>query len=156
MADHTSGRPLDHRNADAVRAAARLAKVAGTALGEADLTLAQYRVLVFLDATDRPATHVAGLLGVTPSTVTSVVDGLTQRNLVERRADPSDRRRVMLSLTDDGRRMLVRGDDVVGERLGGLLQRLEPAEAEQVLAGLEHLNRAMESFLAEKFGGAAP
>jgi DNA-binding MarR family transcriptional regulator len=156
MTGTPSPRPLDHRNADAVRAAARLAKVAGTALGEADLTLAQYRVLVFLDGTDRPATHVAGLLGVTPSTVTSVVDGLTARDLVSRRADPSDRRRVVLSLTDEGHRMLARGDEVVGERLGHLLERLEPEEAEQALAGLEHLNRAMESFLAEKFGGPHP
>ena len=156
MSEPAAGRHLDHRNADAVRAAARLAKVAGTALAGAGLTLAQYRVLVFLDGTDRPATHVAGLLGVTPSTVTSVVDGLTHRDLVERRADPTDRRRVMLSLTDEGRRMLGRGDDVVGEGLGRLLERLETDEAEQVLAGLEHLNRAMESFLAEKFGGSAP
>jgi DNA-binding MarR family transcriptional regulator len=144
------------RDADAVRAAARLAKVAGTALAEADLTLAQYRVLVFLDGHDRPATHVAGLLGVTPSTVTSVVDGLTARGLVERRADPADRRRVVLALTDGGRALLVRGDEVVGERLGRLLDRLDPAEAETVRSGLEALNRAMESFLAEKFGGDGP
>jgi DNA-binding MarR family transcriptional regulator len=156
MPDSPAARPLDRRNADAVRAAARLAKVAGTALGGADLTLAQYRVLVFLDGADRPATHVAGLLGVTPSTVTSVVDGLTQRHLVDRRADPSDRRRVVLSLTDEGHQMLARGDEVVGDRLGLLLDRLEPDQAEEVLVGLEHLNRAMELFLAEKFGGSAP
>jgi DNA-binding MarR family transcriptional regulator len=144
------------RDADAVRAAARLAKVAGTALAEAGLTLAQYRVLVFLDGTDRPANHVAGLLGVTPSTVTSVVDGLTARGLVERRADPADRRRVVLALTDRGRDQLGHGDDVVGERLGRLLDRLEPSEAETVRCGLEALNRAMESFLAEKFGDGGP
>lgn len=144
------------RDAAAVRAAARLAKVAGTALAEAGLTLAQYRVLVFLDGADRPATHVAGLLGVTPSTVTSVVDGLTARGLVERRADPADRRRVVLSLTAAGHRQLARGDEVVGERLGRLLDRLPPQEAETVRCGLESLNRAMESFLAEKFGGDGP
>lgn len=144
------------RNADAVRAAARLAKVAGTALGEAGLTLAQYRVLVFLDAGERPASHVAALLGVTPSTVTSVVDGLCARSLVERRPDPSDGRRVVLSLTDAGRDQLAAGDEVVGDRLGMLLERLDPTDAEAVLAGLEHLNRAMESYLVERFGAAAP
>lgn len=143
------------RNADAVRAAARLARVAGNALGGAGLTLAQYRVLVFLDRGPRPATHVAALLGVAPSTVTSVVDGLSSRGLVERSADPGDGRRVVLALTDAGRGELARGDEVVGERLGLLLERLEPAEAEAVLSGLEHLNRAMESYLAERFGAAA-
>ena len=142
----------DRRNADAVRAAARLAKVAGTALAEGDMTLAQYRVLVFLDAGARPATQVAQLLDVTPPTVTSLVDALESRGLVARSADPDDRRRVVCSLTPAGRRALQRGDVLVGERLGRLLDRLAPGEAEQAVAGLEALNRAMELALADRFG----
>lgn len=140
------------RSADAVRAAARLAKVSGTALAEADLTLPQYRVLVFLVARGRPATHVAALLGVTPSTVTSVVDGLVTRGLVDRSSDPSDRRRVVLSLTGDGSDAVARGDQVVGAALDRLLARLEPGEAETALVGLELLNKAMEAALDERFG----
>lgn len=147
------------RSADAVRAAARLAKVSGSALAEAELTLPQYRVLVFLAPRGRPATHVAALLGVTPSTVTSVVDGLVARGLVERAADDQDRRRVVLHLTDEGRRATAMGDQVVGAALDRLLARLEPAEAETALVGLELLNKAMEAALDERFGGpstAAP
>lgn len=140
------------RRADAVRAAARLARVAGSALGDANLTLAQYRVLVFLDGGDRPATDVAALLDVTPSTVTSVVDGLVTRDLVERGEDKADRRRVILSLTAEGTNTLRRGDEVVSERLGGLLDRMKPAESEAVLNGLELLNAAMNDYLLEKFG----
>lgn len=151
MMEAVGGARLDPRNADAVRAAARLARVAANALGDADLTLAQYRVLVFLHDGDRPATQVAGLLGVTPSTVTSVVDGLATRDLVHRRPDPGDRRRVMLTITDEGRRLVNRADGVVGDRLGKLLDRLEPGGAEQVLVGLEQLNHAMDLYLAEKF-----
>jgi DNA-binding MarR family transcriptional regulator len=142
----------DRRNADAVRAAARLAKVAGTALAEGDMTLAQYRVLVFLDAGARPATQVAQLLDVTPPTVTSLVDALESRGLVARSADPDDRRRVVCSLTPAGRRALQRGDVLVGVRLGRLLDRLAPDEAEQAVSGLEALNRAMELALADRFG----
>lgn len=138
-----------------MRAAARLAKVAGTALVEADLTLPQYRVLVFLDAGERPATQVAALLGVAPSTITSAVDGLTARDLVERRADPADRRRVVLALTERGRAVLRDGDTVVAARLDRLLAHLDATEAETVLVGLEHLNRAMERSLAERFGPPA-
>ena len=123
------------RSADAVRAAARLAKVAGTALVEADLTLPQYRVLVFLDAGERPASHVAALLGVAPSTVTAAVDGLVARGLVAS--------------------VLQRGDDVVAARLDRLLGFLDADEAETVLVGLAHLNRAMERSLAERFGPPA-
>ncbi|MFM7069825.1 MAG: MarR family winged helix-turn-helix transcriptional regulator [Actinomycetes bacterium] len=140
------------RSVDAVRAAARLAKVAGTALFDVDLTLPQYRVLVFLAAGERPASHVAALLGVAPSTVTAAVDGLTARGLVERRADPDDRRRVVLANTADGRQLLRRGDAVVAARLDRLLQFLSDDEADTVLTGLAHLNRAMEHSLAERFG----
>ncbi len=135
-----------------MRAAARLAKVSGSALAEVDLTLAQYRVLVFLDAGARPASHVARLLDVAPSTVTSVVDGLCARNLVRRGEDPDDRRRVVLSLTADGATMVATGDQVVAERLGKLLERLPAPEAETALCGLESLNAAMEDYLTETFG----
>jgi len=148
----TSAARRTERSADAVRAAARLAKVAGTALAEADLTLPQYRVLVFLDAGERPATQVASLLGLAPSTITAAVDGLTAKDLVERRADPNDRRRVVIALTTHGREMLRTGDAVVAERLDRLLLLLTPDEAETVLSGLEHLNQAMERMLAERFG----
>lgn len=146
------------RSADAVRAAARLAKVAGSALADAELTLPQYRVLVFLAPRPRPAAHVAALLGVTPSTVTSVVDGLVTRGLVSRTVDPEDRRRVVLSLTAAGRRAVASGDEVVGAGLEKLLRRLDPDDAESALVGLELLNRAMELALEERFGtdGDAP
>ena len=135
-----------------MRAAARLARVAGNALAEADLTLTQYRVLVFLDAGDRPASDVAALLDVVPSTVTSVVDGLCTRGLVARGEDPRDRRRVVLSLTEKGSAHLAEGDRVVADRLEKLLDRLPEQEAEGALAGLESLNVAMELYLTEKFG----
>lgn len=144
--------PGSARSADAVRAAARLAKVSGSALVDADLTLPQYRVLVFLAAGGRPATDVAALLGVTPSTVTSVVDGLVARSLVERAADPADRRKVVLALTGAGQRAMEHGDRVVGDALDRLLARLDPNEAETALVGLELLNRAMEAALDERFG----
>lgn len=147
--------PGSARSADAVRAAARLAKVSGSALVDADLTLPQYRVLVFLAAGGRPATDVAALLGVTPSTVTSVVDGLVARSLVGRAADPADRRKVVLALTDAGHRAMEHGDQVVGDALDRLLARLDPTEAETALVGLELLNRAMEAALDERFGRSA-
>jgi DNA-binding MarR family transcriptional regulator len=144
--------PTSARSVDAVRAAARLAKVAGTALVEAELTLPQYRVLVFLTVRDRPAAHVAALLGVTPPTVTSVVDGLESRGLVARDVDPDDRRRVRLSITPAGVAAVTAGDEVVGAGLDRLLGRLDETEAETALVGLELLNHAMELALEERFG----
>ena len=79
-------------------------------------------------------------LGISPSSVTRLVDGLEERGWV-RREIPSDNRRIIHAvLTTDGRRAYVRNnrpftrvvEDAIGERLGveemgtltGLLDRL--------------------------------
>jgi DNA-binding MarR family transcriptional regulator len=54
---------------------------------------------------DGPArmSELADGLGVTPRTVTELVDGLERDGLVERKDDPTDRRARVVSLTDTGR-----------------------------------------------------
>jgi len=126
--------------------------VAANAVAEVDLTLAQYRALVFVDDIDRPATEVARLLGVSPSTLTAVVDGLCSRDLIERRSDPSDGRRVLLSITSEGRRRVSEADDAIAQRLSGLLARLGPDGAGRALDGLDLLNEAMDDYMIEHFG----
>lgn len=150
-ADHTDAARL----ADGARAAVRVARVAAGAVAEVDLTLAQYRVMVFVDGVDRPASEVARLLGVSPSTLTSVVDGLCQREMVRRRSDPTDGRRVVLSITDRGRSSVSAADDVVAQRLSGLLSRLGAERADAALDGLDLLNQAMDLYLDEHFGDDA-
>jgi DNA-binding MarR family transcriptional regulator len=71
--------------------------------------------------------------------VTAVIDGLVVRGLVERQADPDDRRRLTLLLTREGKRVLAAAD-VAGEarldEIGGFLD--EPP------AGLDGWNRALD------------
>jgi DNA-binding MarR family transcriptional regulator len=43
-------------------------------------------------------------MGVTPGATTRLVDGMIGRGWVERIRDPDDRRRVLLELSDEGRR----------------------------------------------------
>jgi DNA-binding MarR family transcriptional regulator len=50
------------------------------------------------------AGQLAGILHLDPSTVTGIVKRLEQRRLVRRTGDPSDGRRVVVALTDKGRR----------------------------------------------------
>ncbi len=125
--------------------------MAANAVGEVDLTLAQYRVMVFVDGVDRTASEVARLLGVSPSTLTSVVDGLCRRDLVSRRSDPSDGRRVVLSITELGRQRVIAADEVVAERLSSLLSRLGDGRTDAALDGLDLLNEAMDRYLDEHF-----
>ena len=94
----------------AARAVARLAKQVEVAIGPLDLSLPQYRVLALLGDGSTASSVLARKLAVSPPTVTAVVDGLVARGLVERQADPEDRRRLTLLLTRDGKRVLAAAD----------------------------------------------
>jgi DNA-binding MarR family transcriptional regulator len=94
----------------AARAVARLAKQVELALVPLDLSLPQYRVLALLGEGSTASSVLARRLAVSPPSVTAVVDGLVGRDLVERRADPEDRRRLTLLLTRDGAKLLAAAD----------------------------------------------
>lgn len=71
---------------------------------ELGLTMSQLRVLFMLNAIPgAPAGMVAETLKVRPSTATGVVDRLVKQDLVKRRRDADDRRRVRVYLTERGR-----------------------------------------------------
>ncbi|MER5701720.1 MarR family transcriptional regulator [Micromonospora sp. NPDC002296] len=74
-------------------------------VAELGLTPAAARALHQLDP-DRPqpARDLAEQLGCDRSNVTTLVDKLEQAGLVERRADPTDRRLKTLAVTEAGRR----------------------------------------------------
>lgn len=69
------------------------------------LTGAQARVLALLSAGPMPMRQIAQRLKCEPSNVTGIVDRLEVRGLVERRADPADRRVKLAAATEEGRRV---------------------------------------------------
>lgn len=50
-----------------------------------------------------PASQLASILHLDRGTISSALNRLEERGLIERRADPNDGRRVTLGLTEDGR-----------------------------------------------------
>ena len=121
----------------AARAAAWLAKQVEIALSSVDLTGPQYRVLMLLGSGTASATDAAERLAVSPPSVTAVIDGLVARQLVTRGHGTDDRRRVVLSLTDDGIAALAAADDAVADRLEELANHgdttTNPSEAFECL-----------------------
>lgn len=127
----------------AARAVARLAKQVEVALAPLDLSLPQYRVLGLLADGSTASSVLARQLAVSPPSVTAVVDGLVGRGLVERQADPEDRRRLTLLLTRDGKRLLAAADVAAEARLDEIAGFMhEPPEA--LAAGLEGWNDALD------------
>ena len=99
------------------RVGARLARQVEVGLSQIDLTLSQYRTLMFLDEGWAAASVLADHLAVTRPSVTAVVDGLVARGLVERKPHESDRRRIEHRLTEQGRQVLCQADRAVEARL---------------------------------------
>ena len=115
--------------------AARRAR--GRAAGDVSggLSLAQYHVLEPLGAGPRTNRELAELAGISAPTATRIVDGLLERGWVSRVADPTDRRAVVISLTEDGRAALATKQREYLARRRRIADALDPHEQE-VAAGL--------------------
>lgn len=93
------------------------------AAAEHSLTGAQARVLALLAREPAPMRQVARQLKCEPSNVTGIVDRLESRGLVERRADPANRRVKVAAATEEGRATAAQlrgGLDFAGEPLAEL------------------------------------
>jgi DNA-binding MarR family transcriptional regulator len=86
---------------DAQRAVTRLYQ---PLLSELGLTYPQYLVMLVLWADDAPVSvgELGARLHLDSGTLTPLLKRLEQQGVVERRRDPADERRVLISLTDDG------------------------------------------------------
>jgi DNA-binding MarR family transcriptional regulator len=96
------------------RIARRLAHV----LAHEGCTVERWRVLALLAGGGRhPMTELAEFTQLPPASLTRLIDGMVADNLVHRKADPGDRRRVLVHRTRRGHAMQRRlSDRIAGER----------------------------------------
>ncbi len=108
------------------------------------LTNTRVAALAAAARTDRlTMSALAAALDLPAPLATRTADELVERGLMQRHADESDRRRVLIGLTSDGRKAF---DDVhrEAERLiAGVLEHMTDAETDALILGLEAMMRAM-------------
>ncbi|MBM4407275.1 MAG: MarR family transcriptional regulator [Chloroflexi bacterium] len=91
------------------------------------VTMAQAKVLYVLAAAEAlRMSELAMRLGVSTSTASGAVDRLVDLGLIERRADPSDRRQVFVAVTPAGADVLERMRELNTRQMRDLLVRLTP------------------------------
>ena len=109
--------------ADGVRVAVGVVKRHIRDDGFVGVSPSEATVLARLDELTAVTTAtLARLEDVTPQAMGATVAALSARGLIERAADPSDRRRVLLSLSPAGQAVLHRAEDAINDRLGVALE----------------------------------
>lgn len=122
--------------------------------GETQLTMPQVRCLQVIAAREVTlTTHLARQLQVTVPTMTSRLDGLVERGLVQRQPDPLSRRQVRVSLTPAGTKLLRRYQAIIDARLHALLAPLPVAARARLLAALDDLAAVLAAPTAENCAG---
>ena len=101
----------EHSTDDALQAYKQLHRVLLTSTAskwrDLDLSMQQLRAMYFLrDEEEIPVGRLAELFGIGLPAASLLADRLVRSGYVERRDDPSDRRRVLLSLTRTGLRLV--------------------------------------------------
>lgn len=90
-----------------MRAVSALSDRAHEHLGEHKLSISQFGVLeALLHLGPMSAGELAGKILCKPANMTTVLDNLEKRRLVERRRGDTDRRRLSVALTDSGRALI--------------------------------------------------
>lgn len=107
-----------------------------------ELTLPQFRTLVCLH--EHPGlslSDVADQLGFLPSSASKTVDVLVERGLVERKVDPADRRRAILSLTEAGATEFAGVCEELQQLLTARLSTLPPARCQAIFDAMQTLHQ---------------
>jgi DNA-binding MarR family transcriptional regulator len=111
-----------------------------------ELSVPQFRTLAFLDR--NPGASLVQLsehLGVTCATASANTQRLVERNFVDRCDHPSERRRVSLKLTTDGKEHLDKTRDLTRSYLADLLDSLSEEQIVKIDDSLGLLYQVFES-----------
>lgn len=103
-----------------------------------DLSVPQFRVLAFLN--DWPGSSlsaVADHIGLTLPSMSILVNGLVERELIERLTSKDDRRRVTLTLTPDGRQLYERTRQGAEASIAALFAMLSESNRLAVLQAMQ-------------------
>ena len=129
---------------------------------EMDLTAVQAQALKLLRTAPLPASKLAAALGISAPAMTQLTDRLDRKNLIERRTVSTDRRAVIVALTEKGglvidgfrrRRNRVFAD--ILSRLGND-DRLEAAEVLGKLAAVLHGREPERGLIRRQAPGRQP
>ncbi len=114
-------------------AAGRMRHSWAASLSEWDLSPHQAMALrTALAADGERVSDLAGRLRIAARSATEVIDGLEERGLLRREPSPTDRRAVLVQVTDAGRELAAQVEQARREAQQAMLDRLDEGEQAQL------------------------
>jgi len=95
-------------------------------------------------------TRLADELGVALPNATGIVGRLVERGIVARADDATDRRRVLVTLTDAGHRVIGEMEAGRRERMSRLFSQLNEEQQQRLLQSVKDLHAAATRLEAER------
>jgi MarR family transcriptional regulator for hemolysin len=124
--------------------------------GQFGITRAQWVVLARLDRFEGlKQSELAEMLDLQPITVTRLLDRLCDSGLIERRADPGDRRAKRLFLTPAARPLLERLGELGEELMTNALVGVDRGTVEHMVGQLATVKENLRQAIAQRHAGDA-
>ncbi len=98
-----------------------------------------------IDVPEQSVGVIADRISLSQATITGIVDRLEARRLIERRRDEADKRRVLVKLTDEGRRVADAAGPLLQEHFLERFAALADWEQSLILASLQRVVAMMEA-----------
>jgi DNA-binding MarR family transcriptional regulator len=139
-------------SANVIRTASRLlSEIDRRRRTVADLSASAFQILAIVEGAGEPLPpHViAGRLLITSGTMTSLLDTLERRGLIRRVPHPSDRRKLLIDITDEARHILDRMLPRVHGASRDAFAVLSDAECETLVGLLERVQTQLDALKQE-------
>jgi DNA-binding MarR family transcriptional regulator len=130
---------------EVVRTGTAFVALANRVLGGYQLSAAARQALAVLEGAGEPLspTEIARRLIISTASVTSLLDTLERRELVERRPDPNDRRGLLIAITPAAQRLVQQYVPQVVALQAAVMQDIDEHDRQQVIAVLRRIRQAI-------------
>jgi DNA-binding MarR family transcriptional regulator len=120
------------------------------------ISMTQLHVMNMLERHGEVAmSRLAEMLDVSDSNATGLIDRIEERGFVERIRVPSDRRVVLVRITDRGREVMEEVETLREEMLERMLGRLDEARLMRVAAAMADLREAIVATVTDPSSGVS-
>jgi DNA-binding MarR family transcriptional regulator len=140
----TSSDALPESLESSLRAFSQLSAMRPEAWRDLDLTMAQFKALLFIGARQPlPVGQVGAALGARLGAASALVNRLARLGLVVRTENPADRRQTLIGLSPAGEALLTRAQEHTMAQARAMFRRLSPRGREAWAVAIEEAVRAL-------------